>query len=56
MYRGVKGLSHPGCNIIFKKQEKYQEVIELCQQAKEQGWTGDWDKRIADAMKKLSAH
>lgn len=39
--------------IILKKQEKHQEVIELCQQAKEQGWAGDWDKRIADAQKKL---
>lgn len=40
--------------IILKKQGKYQEVIELCQQAKEQGWAGDWDKRIADAQKKLT--
>lgn len=40
--------------IILKKQEKHQEVIELCEKAKEQGWAGDWDKRIADAQKKLT--
>lgn len=40
--------------IILKKQDKYQDLIELCQKAKEQGWAGDWDKRIADAQKKLS--
>lgn len=40
--------------IILKKQSKYQELIELCQQAKSQGWAGDWDKRIAYARKKMS--
>jgi len=38
--------------IILKKQDKHQEVIVLCEKAKEQGWAGDWDKRIADAQKK----
>ncbi len=38
--------------IILKKQGKYKELIGLCQQAKEQGWAGDWDKRVVDAEKK----
>lgn len=32
--------------IIYSKQSKYKEAIDLCKQAKEQGWCGDWDKRI----------
>lgn len=39
--------------IILKKQGNYQRVIELCEQAKKQGWAGDWDKRIAEANQKL---
>jgi len=31
--------------IILAKQGKYSEVVDLCQQAKAQGWVGDWDKR-----------
>lgn len=38
--------------IILKKQGKYKELFELCKQAKEQGWAGDWDKRMVDAEKK----
>lgn len=32
--------------IILDKQKKYDEAIELVKQAKSQGWSGDWDKRI----------
>lgn len=39
--------------IIYKKQGKYKEVIELCQQAKKQGWSGSWGNRIEEAKKKL---
>jgi len=38
---------------IREKQGKYSEVVRLAQQAKSQGWTGDWDKRI-DRCKKTS--
>ena len=39
--------------IIFEKQKKFDEVIKLATQAKEQGWNGDWDKRIERCNKKL---
>ncbi|USE71512.1 hypothetical protein CTT31_20720 [Pseudoalteromonas maricaloris] len=39
--------------VIYKKQQEWQKVIELCQQADEQGWAGDWQKRIAEAKQKL---
>jgi len=29
------------------------EVIRLAEQAKSEGWSGDWDKRIEKAKKKL---
>ncbi|WP_419147538.1 hypothetical protein [Pseudoalteromonas 'SMAR'] len=38
--------------IIYKKQGEWQKVIELCRQASEQGWVGDWEKRIAEAKQK----
>ena len=31
---------------IREKQGRYDEVIRLCQEAKEEGWDGDWDLRI----------
>jgi len=39
--------------IILKKQNKHESVIKLCQEAKKQGWADNWDKRIANAQKKL---
>lgn len=33
--------------IILNKQGKNDEAIKLCREAKEHGWAGDWDKRIA---------
>lgn len=48
--------SHPGYKqlaIIYFKQGKYQEVIDLCKQAKSQYWKGDWDDRIEKAKTKL---
>lgn len=38
--------------IILEKQEKYDEVIDLCKQAKEQIWNGEWDKRIERCIKR----
>lgn len=40
--------------VIYEKQEKIAEAITLCNQAKKQGWNGDWEKRIARCEKKLS--
>jgi hypothetical protein len=39
--------------IIRENQGNYEEVIRLATQAKEEGWTGNWDNRIEKAKKKL---
>jgi hypothetical protein len=52
-YSGIP--SHKGFEqlcIILEKQKKVDEVIRLAKLAKEQGWSGDWDKRIERNMKK----
>ena len=38
--------------IILEKQKNYDEVIHLARPAKEQGWMGDWDKRIERSIRK----
>ena len=39
--------------IIREKQGNHSEVIRLAEQAKSEGWVGDWDKRIERAKKKI---
>lgn len=39
--------------IIRDKQKKYEEALHMCRQAKQQGWNGDWDKRIARYEERL---
>ena len=39
--------------IIRDKQGNYLEVIRLAEQAKNEGWPGDWEKRIEKANKKI---
>ena len=39
--------------IIMEKQKNFEEVIRLSRIAKEQGWNGDWDKRIEKCKKKI---
>ena len=39
--------------IIREKEKNYLEAIKLSKQAKEQGWAGDWDKRIERCEKKF---
>ena len=39
--------------IIEEKNKNYNVVIELGQQAKSQGWRGDWEKRIERCKKKI---
>ncbi len=39
--------------IILEKQEKYQEVVDLCNRALEQWWWCDWEKRIVRCLKKI---
>ena len=48
--------SHTGylrLGLIYRKQKKYKEAIELCEQALKQGWEGDWEKSIEQDTKKL---
>ncbi len=40
--------------IILEKQGDFQGARTLCEQAKAQGWKGDWDARIARLNKKLA--
>ena len=48
--------SHTGykqLSIILERQKDFAGAIELCKQAKAQGWMGDWDKRAARCQSKL---
>jgi len=51
--------SHKGYEqlaIILDKQRKHKKAISLCEQANEQGWAGNWNKRIDRYDKKLKKH
>jgi hypothetical protein len=39
--------------IIREKQKDYAEAIRLSEQAKAQGWAGDWEERIVRCQKRL---
>lgn len=39
--------------IIYEKEKRYSEIIQLAHKAKEEGWAGDWDKRIARCQNRL---
>jgi tetratricopeptide (TPR) repeat protein len=40
--------------IILQKRGDFNQALSLCEQAKAQGWKGDWDKRIARLKKQLA--
>lgn len=47
--------SHKGYTqlaIVLEKQKNYGKAIQICEQAKSQGWAGDWNKRIEHCNKK----
>jgi hypothetical protein len=46
-HHGYKQLS-----IILEKQRRFNEALEIIEQAKSQGWDGDWDKRAERLAKK----
>lgn len=55
-YPGSPLPTHKGYSqlcIILEKQEKVDESIKYAQQAKAQGWNGDWDNRITRCQKKM---
>lgn len=39
---------------VREKEENYAEVIRLCQQAKQQGWAGNWDRRIERCQRRMT--
>lgn len=39
--------------IILEKQHRFDEAIQLCEQARTAGWAGDWEKRIQRCQKQL---
>jgi tetratricopeptide (TPR) repeat protein len=50
-------LSHKGFEqlaIIEEKQKNFEAAIDISQKALEQGWVGDWQKRIERCKKKLN--
>ena len=50
--------SHRGygqLEIVLAKQKKYKEAIKLCEQARDQGWQGNWDKSIERHKKRVSS-
>jgi hypothetical protein len=56
-YRGRPLPRHVGfqqLTIIYDKQGRYADAIKIAQEAKRQGWNGDWDKRIERYQKKLN--
>ncbi|STC69259.1 Uncharacterised protein [Corynebacterium pilosum] len=40
--------------IVLEKEKRYQEALDLVEEAKAAGWSGDWDKRAGRLQKKLS--
>lgn len=49
-------VSHPGYKqlaIIREREKDYREAIRICQQARKQGWKGDWDVRIQRCQTKI---
>ncbi|MFP3352279.1 hypothetical protein R0K04_12750 [Pseudoalteromonas sp. SIMBA_153] len=46
--------SHAGYKqlaVIYKKEKCWNDVIVLCEQAIEQGWNGNWEERVDDALR-----
>lgn len=39
--------------IILEKQQRLEEALQIVSQAKEQGWSGDWEKRIDRLSRKI---
>ncbi len=49
-------VSHAGFDrlaINYERDKRFEDAIAVCQEAKRQGWNGDWDKRIERCQAKL---
>lgn len=42
--------------VLLEQEESYAQAIELCKQARFQGWSGNWTWRIGTLARKLSEH
>jgi len=42
--------------IINHKRGRHKDVVDLCTEAKQQGWAGDWDRRIEQAKRKIGSN
>jgi len=42
--------------ILLEREGSYAKAIELCKEARDQGWSGNWTWRIGCLAKKLSEH
>ncbi len=51
-FPGHKGY-HQLAIIVWEKEKKLDAAITLCKRAIDQGWSGDWEKRIERCKKKL---
>jgi len=40
--------------MILEKEKDFNQIIQLCEKAKNEGWKGDWDSRIEKAKQKLA--
>jgi len=52
--RGLSLPTHAGYETlagIREKQRRFKDVVEMCMDAKAEGWAGDWDQRIARCRK-----
>lgn len=48
-YPYLEMIGHPGFDhmaTVLEQQQDYAAAMRLCEEAKQQGWQGDWDKRI----------
>ena len=48
-HRGFQQLA-----VILERDNDYEGTISLCEQALQQGWAGDWGKRIARCQKRMN--
>ena len=56
-YAGFPMPSHQGLerlSILLERQGEYEDAIQLCTKALNEGWPGDWEKRIARCRRSVA--
>ncbi len=54
---GSLAVGHKGFEqlaVVYEKQGKFQEAIDLSLQAQQQGWAGDWENRVQRCHKRMA--